>query len=181
MVDRYWRDLFGLARLTYLGGSNLGVGFVEWLAGRSEETVLKLARLAVRHLRTALGRDVRELPRTENVRRLMARTLALDLPPAGSTGLRGLLKRAPRFTRVILGPWEAWFAESALRRLPLPQVQGRRAPGPDVQLELGRGSGAGGGVDRADRTVALVIAEEGPCRAFGALDGPAALRWRVEA
>ena len=110
---------------------------MERLVGRSEETVLKIARLAVRHLRTALGRG-RAGARTENVRRLVARTLALDLPPAGSTGLRGLLKRAPRFTRIILGPWEAWFAESALRRLPPPPVSGRRVPGPDVQLELGR-------------------------------------------
>lgn len=39
----------------------------------------------------------------------------------------------------------------------------------------------GGGVGRADRTVALVVTEEGPRRAFGTLDGPAALRWRGEA
>ena len=127
-------------RLIYLGKSNPSVEFVEWLAGQPERKVLELARLAVRHLRAALERIVREAPRVENVRRLVARTLALalDLPPAGSTKLRGLLKRAPRFTRVVLGPWEAWFAENVLRKLLYRRSRDGRHWVPDVQLELER-------------------------------------------
>jgi hypothetical protein len=114
-------------RLIYLGKASPSVEFVEWLAGQPEERVLELARLAVRHLRAALERLAREASRIENTRRFVARVLALafDLPPAGSTKLRGLLKRASRFVRIVLGSWEAWFAENVLRR-------------PDVRLELER-------------------------------------------
>ncbi len=127
-------------RLIYLGKSNPSVEFVEWLAERPEGKVLELARLAVRHLRSALERLVEEAGKVENVRRLVARTLALafDLPPAGSTELRSLLRRAPRFTRVVLGPWEAWFAENVLRKLLYRKSRDGRHWVPDVQLELER-------------------------------------------
>ncbi|HII70171.1 DUF1678 family protein [Methanopyrus kandleri] len=106
-------------RLIYLGKSNPSVDFVEWLAGQSRERVLELARLAVRHLRTALETLSHEARDAGDVRRLVARILALafDLEPARSTGLRGPLERAPRFVRTVLGPWEAWFAENVLRKL----------------------------------------------------------------
>ncbi len=127
-------------RLIYLGKSNPSVEFVEWLAEQPEKKVLKLARLAVRHLRAALERLVEEASKAEHVRRLVARTLALafDLPPAGSTRLRSLLKRAPRFTRIVLGPWEAWFAENVLRRLLYRRSRNGEHWVPDVQLELER-------------------------------------------
>jgi len=106
-------------RLIYLGKSGPSVEFVEWLAEQSRRTVLDLARLAVRHLRAALERIVREAHKSENPRRLIARTLALafDLEPAGLPQLRDLLDRAPRFARTVLGPWKAWFTERVLRRL----------------------------------------------------------------
>ncbi len=127
-------------RLIYLGKSGPSVEFVEWLAERPEGKVLELARLAVRHLRSALERIVREAPGTEDVRRLVARLLALafDLEPAGSTRIKRLLERAPRFTRVVLGPWEAWFAENVLRKLLYRRSRDGRHWVPDVQLELER-------------------------------------------
>jgi len=127
-------------RLIYLGKSNPSVEFVEWLAEQSRRTVLDLARLAVRHLRAALERIVREAPRVENVRGLVARTLALafDLEPAGLPQLRDLLDRAPKFTRVILGPWEAWFAERVLRRLLYRRSRDGKHWVPDARLELER-------------------------------------------
>ena len=127
-------------RLIYLGKSNPSVDFVEWLAEPPEEKVLKLARLAVRHLRAALERLVRGAREAENVRRLVARTLALalDLPPASSTRLRDPLKRAPRFARVVLGPWEAWFADRVLRRLLYRRSRDGRHWVPDVRLEIER-------------------------------------------
>jgi hypothetical protein len=128
------------ARLIYLGKASPSVEFVEWLAGQSEEKVLELARLAVRHLRAALERLVEEARETENVRRFVARVLALafELPPAGSTKLRGLLKRAPRFARIVLGPWEAWFAENVLRKLLYRKSRDGKRRVPDVRLELER-------------------------------------------
>jgi len=127
-------------RLIYLGKSNPSVGFVGWLAGQPEGKVLELARLAVRHLRSALEYLAREVSAVEDKRRFIARTLALalDLPPAGSTRLKDLLRRVPRFTRVVLGPWEAWFAENVLRRLLYRKSRDGRHRVPDVQLELER-------------------------------------------
>ncbi|WP_148688781.1 hypothetical protein [Methanopyrus sp. SNP6] len=68
--------------------------------------MLKLARIAARHLRTALGISREACA----VRRLIVRTqaLAFDLEPACSTGLRGQLERAQRFVKTVLGLWKVW-------------------------------------------------------------------------
>ncbi|WP_198324673.1 hypothetical protein [Methanopyrus sp. KOL6] len=78
------------------GQSTCGMVTRAWsrLAEQPRERVLKLARIAARHLRTAL-----EMSREAcAVRRLIVRTqaLAFDLEPACSTGLRGQLERAQR-------------------------------------------------------------------------------------
>ncbi|MEO2241083.1 MAG: hypothetical protein ABGY09_03340 [Euryarchaeota archaeon] len=55
-----------------------------------------------------------------------------------STRIRRLLKRVPRFTRVVLGPWGAWFAENVLRGLLYRRSRDGGIGVLDVQLELER-------------------------------------------
>ncbi len=110
---------FDLPRVFYLGKENESVSFVRWLEEQSKESVLRLARLAVRHLRAALERLVEEAARGEVSHKRVARVLSLafELRPSRSVKLRKLLKKAPGFARSVLGPWPAWFADRVLRRL----------------------------------------------------------------
>jgi len=110
---------FDLPRVFYLGKENESVSFVRWLEERSEEFVLRLARLAVRHLRAALERLVEEASSGDVSHKRVARVLSLafELQPSGSARLKRLLEKAPGFARSVLGPWPAWFADRVLRRL----------------------------------------------------------------
>ena len=110
---------FDQPRVFYLGKENESVSFVRWLEERSEGFVLRLARLAVRHLRAALERLVEEASGGGVSHKRVARVLSLafELRPSRSVRLRKLLEKAPGFARSVLGPWPAWFADRVLRRL----------------------------------------------------------------
>jgi len=127
-------------RLIYLGKSNPSVEFVEWLTEQPEEKALELARLAVRHLRTSLKLIAMRARRVRDARGMIARLLAAfpSLAPADTPRVGDLLKKVPRFARVVLGPWEAWFAENVLRKLLYRRSRDGRHWVPDVQLELER-------------------------------------------
>ncbi|MEO2241700.1 MAG: DUF1678 family protein, partial [Euryarchaeota archaeon] len=130
---------FDMPRLFYLGKENESVGFVRWLEGKSKGFVLRLARLAVRHLRAALEKLVEEASGEDVSHKRVVRVLALafELRPSRSTKLRKLLKRAPGFARSVLGPWPAWFADRVLRRLLLHRTRDGEWV-PDVLWELER-------------------------------------------
>ncbi|MEO2241647.1 MAG: DUF1678 family protein [Euryarchaeota archaeon] len=127
-------------RLIYLGKSNPSVEFVEWLAEQPEKKVLELARLAVRHLRTSLRLIAMKARRVGDARRTIARLLAAfpSLAPADTPRVSDLLKEVPKFARIVLGPWEAWFAERVLKKLLYRRSRDGRHRVPDVQLKLER-------------------------------------------
>jgi len=128
-------------RLIYLGKSNPSVEFVEWLAEQSEERVLELARLAVRHLRTSLKLIAMRARRVKDTRRMIARLLAAfpSLAPADTPRVGDLLKKVPKFARVVLGPWEAWFAERVLKKLLYRRSRDGRHRVSDAQPSSGGG------------------------------------------
>ncbi|MEO2240692.1 MAG: DUF1678 family protein [Euryarchaeota archaeon] len=137
---------FDTPRLFYLGKENESVSFVRWLEERSKGFVLRLARLAVRHLRAALEKLVEEASGGGVGHKRVVRVLALafELRPARSAKLRKLLRKAPGFARSVLGPWPAWFADRVLRRLLLHRTRDGEWV-PDVLWELERWRLKGGG------------------------------------